>query len=282
MALALTPGIGGKSVTRILTRNDLLGRTPDEFLSFGFETLREEYRLNRPAAEAWTADVQRRVHDALALEDRLTPLGVRMVTAADAHYPRRIEQMEADPPGVLFLYGNLRLLEADTFCVLSSRMSAPEALDWVERVAEEGVLDGKVVVAGHDTPEYQRSAVVPLRYGAPRVLVLDRGLVKALGEDLREEPFRTARLWRHQFDDRTDLAVSCQVPDRDFHPNSNRMRDRLVGALSTALAFAEVRPGGNMERIAVAALKAGRPVRVWEKSESSATIARLGGKVSVQ
>ena len=41
VALALTPGIGGKTITRVLTRNDLLGRSIDEFLRLGSEALRE-------------------------------------------------------------------------------------------------------------------------------------------------------------------------------------------------------------------------------------------------
>ncbi|MBS1722141.1 MAG: DNA-processing protein DprA [Armatimonadetes bacterium] len=279
LALALTPGIGGKTVTRVLTRNDLLGRTTDEFLRIGVEGLREEYRMSNKAATSWTDQRKHRLEEAKRVEDRLVPLGVNVVTAADAHYPRRIEMMDSDPPGVLFLYGNTKLLDAETFCVLCSRDASREALEKVERLAEEGVLAGRTLVSGHDTPEYQRSAVVPLRWGAPRLLVLDRGLFKALGEDLKEEPFRAARLWRYQFDDKTDLALSSQNPDRDFHSNSNKVRDRLIASLSQSLDFVSVRPGGNMEALAKSALKCGRQVRVWERSESADTLAKIGAKV---
>lgn len=279
LALALTPGIGGKTITRVLTRNDLLGRKIDEFLRVGMESLREEYRFTAKAAQEWSMTSQRRLDEAKALEDRLVPLGVNLVTAADAHYPRMIEQMDHDPPGVLFLYGNARLLESETFCVLSSRDTSSAGLEVIEKLTEERVLAGKTLVSGHDTPEYQRSAIVPLRWGAPRVLILDRGLFKALGEDLREEPFRAARLWRYQFDAKTDLAISCLNPDKDYHPNSNRIRDKLIACLSSALDLVEVRPGGNMEALAKAALRAGRPVRVWEDSESAESLRKIGAKV---
>ncbi len=278
LALALTPGVGAKTVSRVLTRNDLLGRSVDEFLRLGAEALREEYRFTAKSALAWTESVDARIDEAEGLEKRLVPLGVSLVTSADAHYPRRIEQMDPDPPGVLFLYGNARLLEADTFAVMSSRKTTAEGLALVERLTEEGVLGGRVLVAGHDTPEYRQAAVVPLRWGAPRVLVLDRGLTRALGEDLREEPFRAARLWRHQFDERSDLAVSVQNPYGDVHRNANRLRDRLVGSLAMALDVVEVRPGGNVERLAQAALRAGRPVRVWERAEAAAALQRIGAR----
>jgi DNA processing protein len=278
LSLALTPGVGGKTVTRVLTRNDLLGRTTDEFLRVGQEALREEYRFTAKAAAAWTTNTDARIDRAKAVEDRLSAHGVQLVTAADAHYPRRIEQMDSDPPGVLFLFGNARLLEADTFSVLSSRDTSARGLEAIEKLTEEGVLAGKTLVSGHDTPEYQRSAIVPLRWGAPRVLVLDRGLFRALGEELKEEPFRAARLWRFQFDDKTDLAVSCLNPDSDYHPNSNKIRDRLIASLSSTIDMVEIRAGGNMEALAKSALRAGRPVRICDWAGAAKNLAKIGAK----
>lgn len=275
--LAMTSGIGGKSVTRILTRNNLLGRTPEEFLALSPESLREEYKLSAKAA---TSLGLRSLRETNELERRLAGLGVTMVTAADAHYPSRIEQMDSDPPGVLFLYGNTKLLTAArTFCVLSSRNSFPADLNLIEKLAEEAVLDGGILVAGHDTPEYQRSAVVPLRWGSPRILCLDRGLFKVLGDDLRSEAFRAARLWRYQFDPQTDLVVSPFRPEADFIGANNRVRDRLVGCLSLTLSFVQIAEGGNMERIAKMALKAGRLVRVSDRSVGYRKYLELGAEV---
>jgi predicted Rossmann fold nucleotide-binding protein DprA/Smf involved in DNA uptake len=274
--LAMTPGIGGKSVTRILTRNNLLGRSTEEFLSLSPEAHREEYKLTAKAA---TSLGMRSLADTETLEKRLAGLGVTLVTAADAHYPARIEQMDPDPPGVLFLYGNTKLLEAKTFCVLSSRNSFPADLNEIEKLTEEAVLEGGILVAGHDTAEYQRSAVVPLRWGSPRILCLDRGLFKVLGDDLRDEAFRAARLWRYQFDPQTDLAVSPFRPESDFIGVNNKVRDRLVGSLSMNLSFVQISEGGNMERIARMALRAGRKVRVSDRSVGYRRFLDLGAEV---
>ncbi|MBC8064712.1 MAG: hypothetical protein H7Y17_07770 [Chlorobia bacterium] len=274
--LAMTPGIGGKSVTRILTRNNLLGRSPEDFLGLSPEVYREEYKLTTRAASSLAT---RQLKDTEAIEKRLAGLGVTLVTAADAHYPTRIEQMDPDPPGVLFLYGNTKLLEAKTFCVLSSRNSFPADLNQIEKLTEEAVLDGGILVAGHDTPEYQRSAVVPLRWGSPRILCLDRGLIKVLGEDLKDEAFRAARLWRYQFDPHTDLVVSPFRPEADFVGINNKIRDRLVGSLAMTLSFVQIAEGGNMERIARLALRAGRTVRVSDRSVGYRRFAELGAGV---
>ena len=272
----MTPGIGGKSVTRILTRNNLLGRSAEEFLSLSPEAYREEYKLTARTANSLHS---RSIRETEAIEKRLAGLGVTLVTAADAHYPTRIEQMDADPPGVLFLYGNMKLLESKTFCVLSSRNSFPADLDVIEKLTEEAVLDGGILVAGHDTPEYQRSAVVPLRWGSPRILCLDRGLFKVLGDDLRDEAFRAARLWRYQFDPQTDLVVSPFRPEADFVGINNKIRDKLVGCLAMSLSFVQIAEGGNMEKIAKMALKAGRKVQVSDRSVGYRKFVELGASV---
>lgn len=263
--LAMTPGMGGRSVTRVIARNELLGRTPDEFLELSPEALKEEYRLSAKASEALGNGNSERLTQISQLERRLSGLGVTMVTAADAAYPALVEEMDPDPPGLLFLYGNTKLLSANTFSVLASRNTLPADLDLIERLTEEGVLGSEVLVTGHDRPEYQRSAVVPLRWGAPRILCLDRGLFKVLGEDLKDEAFRAARLWRYQFDPGTDLVVSPFRPYSDFVGINNRVRDRLVACLSKRLDFVNVAPGGNMERLVRLALGAGRSVRVSDR-----------------
>lgn len=272
----MTPGIGGKSVTRILTRNHLLGRSAEEFLRLSPEAHREEYKLSAKAA---TALGMRSLKETEELEKRLAGLGVTLVTAADAHYPSRIEQMDPDPPGVLFLFGNTKLLEAKTFTVLSSRNSFPADLNEIERLTEEAVLEGGILATGHDTPEYQRSAVVPLRWGSPRILCLDRGLFKVLGDNLRDEAFRAARLWRYEFDPKTDLVVSPFRPEADFIGVNNKIRDRLVGSLSMTLSFVRINEGGNMERIARLALRAGRTVRVSDRLVGYRRFLELGAKV---
>jgi predicted Rossmann fold nucleotide-binding protein DprA/Smf involved in DNA uptake len=279
LLLASTPGIGGRTVTRVLARNDLLSRTPEQFLRLSSEAWREEYKLSAKAATNLLARRKTAVEETLELEDRLSRLDVSWITAADAHYPQRIEEMDPDPPGMLFLYGNIKLLEARTFCVMSSRNAPPAVLDEIERLTEEGVLSAETLVTGHDTPEYQRSAIVPLRWGSPRVLCLDRGLFQALGEDLREEPFRAARLWRYQFDPTTDLVVSPFKPDAGFVGINNQVRDRLIACLSLRLDFCHISPGGNMEKLAKLAIKAGRGIRVSDRCLCYRELRELGAEI---
>lgn len=277
--LACTPGVGGRSVVRVMTRNALLSRSPEEFMRLGPEALREEYGLTAKAAKALTADPKGQYEAAKALDQSLSRLSVSLVTAADAHFPSRIEDFDPNPPGVLFLYGNTKLLQAPTFAVLGSRKAPRAALDQLEALTEEAVLAGEILVAGHDTPEYQRAAVVPLRWGAPRILCLDRGLFQVLGPDLKDEAFRAARLWRYEFDPSTDLVVSCFLPSSSFIGTNNKVRDRLVASLAQRLDFVYISEGGNMELLARMSLKAGRKVRVSDRGINQRELVALGAEV---
>jgi DNA processing protein len=135
--------------------------------------------------------------------------------------PRRTAPYDVEPgyfePGGLWLYGNSRLLDANLATVIKAcgkPLHCPADLDLIELEAEELVLDSRVLVCGVHNPAHQRAAIVPLRWGAPRVLVVSGGFYHHLGKELQDEPFRAARLWRYQFDPRTDLVVSRRSPEK--------------------------------------------------------------------
>ncbi|MCH8275105.1 MAG: DNA-processing protein DprA [Armatimonadetes bacterium] len=260
LALCLTPGLGGAGITRILTRNAVGGLSPAEFLSLSPKVLKEEYGLSTRSAQALTDGAAGVRDEVLRFKKQSHAKPVRLVTLQSSVYPKRLEAFCKDPPGYLFLYGNMGVLSTRTFCVLASRDAGEDDLEQVERAVEKGVLEPRTLVTGANTAAYKRAAVVPLRWGAPRILVLDRGLFAALGEDLANEPFAAARLWRYRFDPETDLAVSACRPFDAYMPGHNWQRDELVVALSDEVRVIRARPGGNVERLARQAEEAGRSV----------------------
>ncbi|MBS1701405.1 MAG: hypothetical protein JST12_07080 [Armatimonadetes bacterium] len=150
--------------------------------------------------------------------------------------PRRTAPFNEEPgyyePADLWLYGNTRLLSSDLVTIESLFGMDSESeltLNEIEREAENFVLHGKTLVTGINHTRYQRAAVVPLRWGAPRVLVVRGGFYTHLGPDLTQEPFLMARLWRYEFDPGSDLIVSRQNPNA---PKTTRTYltsiDRLV------------------------------------------------------
>ena len=136
----------------------------------------------------------------------------------------------------LWLYGNVRLLGSSLVHVHAAfghPHHSPSTRELIERKVEELVLQGNVLVSGIHNPAHQRAAIVPLRWGAPRILVFSGGFHHHLGADLKEEPFRAARLWRYQFDAKTDLVISRRAPDRlptfaRFNPTVDRLIERVA------------------------------------------------------
>lgn len=260
LALCLAPKVGSETFRHVLNKKAALGLSEDEVAALSETSLRDELALPGEAAKA-LADKSSPLYDKLRkYKESVGTKNVRLLTAANVLYPPRVTEFCPSPPAYLFAYGNLRALASTTFAVICSRDPSPADLDNVERAAEQGVLSSKVLVGGTNTDAYQRAAVVPLRWGAPRILVLDRGLFVALGDDLSEEPFRTARLWRYRFDPETDLVLSRNRPFDEYAPSNQKYRDELLVAMSDEVHGISLRPGGTMDKLAKLAETLGRPV----------------------
>ncbi len=153
--------------------------------------------------------------------------------------PRRSAPFEQEPgyyePSGLWLYGNVRLLGSNLGCTVESfgpDNHSPSMLDEIERQAELIVLSGTTLVCGIHNSAHQRAAIVPLRWGAPRILVFSGGFLYHLGESLSQEPFRAARLWRYRFDPRTDLVISRRAPEKKpTFATNNPTVDRLIAKI---------------------------------------------------
>ncbi len=142
-------------------------------------------------------------------------------------------------PGKLWLYGNVRLLHAKLAHVPNACGRPGHSrveLEEVEKDAERLILEGKVLVTGVHNPAHQRAAIVPIRWGSPRIVVFSGGFQYHLGKELNQEPFRAARLWRFQWDAKTDLAVSLRAPEKlPTYAHHNPTVDRLVAMLALGL-----------------------------------------------
>ena len=138
-------------------------------------------------------------------------------------------------PGGLWLYGNVRLLNSNLAHVPGAFGHPDQAcvqIDDFVREAEEHVLAGHVLVCGIHNDAHRAVSIVPLRWGAPRILVVSGGFRHHFGESLDEEPFRAARLWRRRWDPLADLAVSRRAPGMcPTYARDNPSVDRLIMAL---------------------------------------------------
>ena len=154
------------------------------------------------------------------------------------------------PESGLWFYGNIKLLHgklAHLPAAAGPELPSPKVLDELEHACERLVLEGSVLVCGVHSPAHQRTALVPLRWGAPRIVVFSGGFHHHLGPSLTEEPFRAARLWRYQWDRLTDLAVSRRAPEKlPTFASHNPTVDRLIEAVATRDLPALQGPNGSL------------------------------------
>lgn len=140
--------------------------------------------------------------------------------------------------GKLWLYGNVILLDSNRSCsevAFATNGANQKLLESAERESEEIVLSGKTLVCGIHSDLHQRASIVPLRWGAPRIVVVGSGFYNHLGPNLDEELFKAARLWRYEFDPLTDLVISKYEPmDTGLSGKRSGGSDKLIRRIASA------------------------------------------------
>jgi hypothetical protein len=273
-----TPGIGEQSLGAVLRRNAISGRSPEEFLSLPVHALAVEYGIRRSAAELLLDATSSRRSVAEEQARWLRRTGVNLVTLLDASYPQRLVQRLDTPPPVLFLYGNPALLDRPLFAVANSNGAAEPALAAGDQAAEAALAAGWSLVTGHNRIPYQRPALAVRRNGGQICYVLDRGMIRGFGGDLSRALFPAARIWGPAYDPACDLTLSPFGLQAHGIATNNRRRDTLVFALADAIFACEVRPGGQMERECLAALRRGTPLYLYEGGACDPRLLDAGAK----
>lgn len=256
----MTPGIGGAKIKQFFSELELQRVSISSFSAFDTDRWME-FGFSQVASELLAHPTQDLVERVERISNYSLEKPVKLVDTSSPLYPKQLEEFMGSPPFYLFLYGNVALLKAKKFAVVASQGASKKHLQLVEAKTEAGVLKGETLVVGVNTEAYKRAAVVPLRWGAPRIIVLDRGLFAALGENLDQEMFPAARLWRYKFDPEVDLVISFCRPDEPFRVGANKVRDQLVVALADRLEAAYVRPRGTMAALTAKAEALGRLVQ---------------------
>ncbi len=259
--LSLLPDVGRQTMRHLLERQQVYRLTPDEVLRLPDETLQHEYRLPPRALRAVRENLPALMAEMERLEAHLTRCGVRWLSFQDAAYPRQLEQMP-DPPALLFLYGNYEHLSEPNFALLASHTISSQGLDELERVAQTFFANGWTPLVSATQPAYQRLLLCALRANHPYMLVLDRGLLSAFGDDLRKEPLRQARIWRAEFDPSRALAISPFRPRDGWLASNSRYRDALIAYLTDAPIVIEARADGYIVQLCCQRLQRGGKVSV--------------------
>jgi len=140
VALALTPGLGARSAGKLLRE---MG-SPEAIFTASLTTL-EAHRL--PAAVAQAIHSRQPLSAAAKELAQAQAAGCRLLTWDEPEYPQRLREIY-DPPPLLYVLGNIDLLNRHTISVVGARRPTPYGNQMAERLSQDLADRGLVISSG--------------------------------------------------------------------------------------------------------------------------------------
>jgi DNA processing protein len=140
LALALTPGLGARTAGKLLREFG----SPDAIFSASLTAL-EGQRL--PAAVAQALHSRRPLSDAAKELAQVQAVGCRLLTWDEPEYPARLREIY-DPPPLLYVRGNIELLNRHLISVVGARRPTPYGNQMAERISKDLADRGLVISSG--------------------------------------------------------------------------------------------------------------------------------------
>jgi DNA processing protein len=140
LALALTPGLGTRTAGRLLREFG----SPDAVFNASLTAL-EAQRLTAPVAQAIHS--QQPLSAAAKELAQVQQAGCRLLTWDEPDYPARLREIY-DPPPLLYVRGNVALLNRHTIALVGARRPTPYGNQMAERLARDLAARGLVIVSG--------------------------------------------------------------------------------------------------------------------------------------
>jgi DNA processing protein len=263
--LSELPQVGPKAQARILAVSRSLGRSLRQFFQLPASSYEEEYGLSPAAVACLTRHRDAYARHCAALAERLCSHGGRALVCGQPDYPRAWIQYLALPPPIVFALGDPAILHSPTAAVLNSRSPAAGAI-WATRlVVERAARDGFCVASGAMKLGHRIAAASARAARAPRVIVLDRGLFAAIGDESERDIFGLAS-GRLRLDRGRTLVLSPFRLNNHAAPMNGARRDSLIAALADVVICVEARSGGHMEHLGLDMLARGKLVASWHAS----------------
>jgi predicted Rossmann fold nucleotide-binding protein DprA/Smf involved in DNA uptake len=260
--LSELPHAGDKAAARILALNQQRHHSFATFFRLPEAVLREDYQLH-PATIARLCS-ERQAHEIRCqwLLDQLAMAGGEAWLPDAAGYPERVRRRLDPPPAVLYGFGSTAPLRSPTLAVLNSRTLGEHAVSASLAAVQAAAAQGFTLISGGMKTAYRITAVAGRAAAAPRVIVLDRGIFATFGARLDRDPFGFGP-GRMALDTEHTLVLSpFRLLDHAVARNG-RQRDELIGALADVIVAVHARPGGEIERVCLAALDRGQSVLSW-------------------
>jgi DNA processing protein len=165
LALALTPGLGARNAGKLLRAFG----SPEAIFNASLTAL-EAQRL--PAAVAQAIHTRQPLSAAAKELAQAQTAGCRLLTWDEPEYPSRLREIY-DPPPLLYVLGNIELLNRNMIAVVGSRRPTPYGNQMAERLAKDladrNLIIGSGLARGIDSSAH-KGALAAVQGGTIGVL----------------------------------------------------------------------------------------------------------------
>ena len=244
LSLKLVPGLGNKSILRLL---EVFG-SPENILAAGPKALLEagsprDKPLRELAAKQFVRDPQKEWQYLLSRNFQLLCLG-------DEDYPANLAEIP-DPPAVLFVSGALMPRDLVSIAVVGSRYASPAGIIFSEKLSSDLASCGVAVVSGFALGIDSAAHRGALKARGRTLAVLGCGLdvnYPSLNADLRQEICLAGAL------------VTESIPGAPPSAGNFPARNRIISGLSLGVVVVEAAERSGSLITARLALEQGREV----------------------
>jgi len=270
LSLLRLPGIGAGNLRLILARLFQIGVPVERICDLTDQQLALEVRLTPQQIDA----LRNPESDAEADLRHCAELGVQSLQPSHPRYPFRVlDLLGRTAPALLFAQGNLDLLSLPALGISGSRKSSEASLAAVSLLCEKVASQGWVIVSGGARGADEIAHLAALRHGPGTIIVLPTGILKP---NLRPE-------FKKRLEEGKTLLLSEFPPEFGWTTGCAMQRNRLLAALSWALALVEPGLQGGTGGTGRVALKIGAPLFILQNGaglgEAAEDFIHLGVKI---
>ncbi|HEV2325559.1 MAG TPA: DNA-processing protein DprA [Terracidiphilus sp.] len=223
LALALTPGLGPKRILDAVQELD----APSQVLSLSLTDL-EGLKFPSEAAQFIFDGKARRAADAEWI--RAVGQGARLITFDSTEYPERLKEIY-DPPPVLWLRGDARLLRRPSIAIVGTRHPTPYGSAMAEMLARDLAARRVLIVSGMARGIDSSAHKGALAARMPTVAVWGTGIDVVYPKENRKLAEEILALGG---------AIISELPIGTFPaPQNFPLRNRIISGLSVAVLVVE-------------------------------------------
>ena len=267
LALTLSPGVGNVTINRLTSWADAAGRSLSELMHLPKRDLLEMVPADlHPGADALSKCAEHYVDRASTMIERVEKAGGQALVGTDEDFPEGLKaSLETAAPPLLFVVGNIGLIEADAAGIVGTRSPCEEGVRLAEQCAQVFSERGVPVISGGAEGVDTAAHFAALDAGGTTVVVLAQGLLSYRGPKELLDAVEEGRA----------LLISQFSPDAPWSTHGALTRNATIAALSRLVCVIEPGRTGGSVRTARHALEQGKNVMAYTRPEDEGVMRQL-------